>query len=282
MHARELIQLAALVSAYGPLMIRGGGSISEAGMERYWTASKCRLDRWGRALKAASNAAADAPASSDLCGLIEEILTGEALTRVWTAVACAYDRHHAAQQMEPIARSVLIGHMEARHRVLMLLVRQPGMSTEEAVMLNRLRRRVERWTDMLIGYLVGIHDVSEFAVDPERAKNFAEDLRYQQKMPGGNIAWSLIRTSLQAGFARPIVAVSPNQDLNRKIAVSLLACFRSELFDGTGLFRSAWLERLSNVTDDAQGMIDELLETGGRRVAPPAEPLADRWKGLGG
>ncbi len=279
MHARELIQLAAIVSAHGPLMIRGEGSISETGMEQYWTASKCRLDRWGRALKAGSDAAVDAP---DLCGVMEEILTGEALTRVWTAVACAYDRRRGTLQIEPIARSVLIGHMEARHRVLMLLVRQPRMSTEEAVMLNRLRRRVERWTDMLIGYLVGTHDVSEFAVDPDRAKNFAEDLRYQQQMPGGAIAWSLIQASLHSGFPRLIVAVSPNEDLNRKIAVSLLSCFRPELFDGTGLFRSAWLERLSNVTDDAQGMIDELLETRGPRVTSMAEPLANRWKGLGG
>ena len=263
MQARELVELAALVSAHGPVLVRGGSQLSATGIEQYWAASKCRLDRWARSLKRISTAAADPDGSRSqspaLSGVLEEILTGEVLTRVWTAVMCAYDRHRGTDQAEPIVRSVLIGHMEARHRVLTILVRGPGIDAEQAVKLNRLRRRTERWTDLLVGYLASLHDVSEFAIDPDRAHDFAEDLHYRSRLAGGQQTWPLVLASIRASFRRGPGPLSPNADLNNKIAVSILSCFQSELFDSTGLFRSLWLLRLSNVSDDAQAMLDELI-----------------------
>jgi hypothetical protein len=265
MHARELVELAAVVSAHGPVLVRAMPRISPAAVQQYWTASKCRLDRWARSLKGiTADIDCHSPKAlreqwSRVRGVLEEILTGETLTRVWTAVAAVCDRRHGVEDAEPVARSVLIGHLEARHRVLMLLVRGPGIDAEAAVKLNHLRRRTERWTDLLVGYLAGLEDVSEFAFDPQRAKDFAQDLRYQCGDPGGGQAWPLVLASLRAAFRQGLAPVSPNTDLNARIASAILACFPGELFDSTGLFRSLWLMRLTNAAADVQGMIDELL-----------------------
>ncbi len=265
MHARELVELAAIVSAHGPVLIRGTRQLSATSIEQYWTASKCRLDRWSRSLKGFSTYAEEAgdrrrQAQWPLVrSVLEEILTGEVLTRVWTAVLCAHDRCHGNNAAEAVARSVLIGHLEARHRVLTLLVRSPAIETEGAVKLNHLRRRSERWTDLLVGYLVGMHDVSQFAVDPQRARQFSEDLRYRANLKGGRHTWPLVLASLRAAFGEGLCSISPNGDLNAEIASSILACFQAELFDSTGLFRSLWLTRLANVTNDAQGMVEDLL-----------------------
>ena len=240
------------------------GQISASGIEQYWAKSKCRLDRWRRSLKDFSdgvprpgrNSKSQWPASQ---GVLEEILTGEVLTRVWTAVLCAYDRTQGTQEAEPVARSVMIGHMEARHRVLTLLVRGPGIDAEAAVKLNQLRRRTERWTDMLVGYLSGPYDVGEFAIDPHRAEDFAEDLHYQSHLKGGRHVWPLVLGSLRAAFRQGLSPASPNADLNAEIAAAILACFPPDLFDSTGLLRSLWLMRLSNATNDAQGLLDDLL-----------------------
>lgn len=267
MHTRELIDLAAVVSIHGPVLIRDAGAISATSIEDYWTASKCRLDRWGRTLKrltvelAHAQPVSSCRASQQVRGVLEEILTGEVLTRVWTAVMCAYDRHRGTDLMEPVARSILIGHLEARHRVLTLLVNGSGIDAEQAVKLNRLRQRTERWTDMLVGYLAGLHDISEFAIDPDRAEEFAEDLSYQSRLPGGRHAWPLIQASLRAGFSTGLSQASPNADLNQEIAAAILSCMPPELFDGTGLFRSVWMTRLTNVANDAQGMIDQLVQS---------------------
>lgn len=266
MHARELVELAAILSVHGPVVIRNTQTLSETGMQDYWTASKCRLDRWARSLKSFT---ADAPGLSPTAmrvqwphvrSVLEEILTGEVLTRVWTTVLCLCNRQHGAQDAEAIARSVMIGHLEARHRVLMLLVRGPGIEAEGAVKLNHLRRRAERWTDLLVGYLARSGDVAEFAVDGDRAREFAQDLQHQSSRPGGRYAWPLILASLRAAFRQGLTPISPNADLNATIASAILSCFPSDLFDSTGLFRSLWLTRLSNVTNDVQGMIDNLLE----------------------
>jgi len=265
MHARELVELAALVARHGPAFVRQAGPIPARGIEQYWTASKCRLDRWGRALKAISNRAEHGEADSSrresiqVQALLEEILASEILVRVWTAVLSAHDRRRGTDLAEPVARSVLIGHLEARHRVLILMVNGRGIRVEEAVKLNHLRRRTERWSDLLIGHLSQVDDMSQFAVDPQRARDFADDLRRQQRQGGQRAVWPLVQASLQAAFGQGLAPASPNPDLNRAVAAAILSCLPPEVFDGTGVFRSLWLVRLSSITEDAQGMIEELL-----------------------
>ncbi len=278
MNSRDLVELAALVAVHGPVLVRSPHNVPDASIEAYWVAAKCRLDRWARDLKRISQQAIDLDPLQRrrqwprTRALLEEILTGEVLTRVWTAVMCAYDRRRDSVTTEPIVRSVMIGHLEARHRVLNLLVQGASIDSEEAVKLNRLRRRVERWTDMLIGYLSGLENVAEFAIDPDRAHDFAEDLSYQGRMAGGRHAWPLVAASLRAAFRQGPDSKTANADLNQRIASSIVACFPAELFDATGLFRSLWLTRLTHFTDDAEGMLDSLL----------ADDLAPAPRGLEG
>ena len=287
MHARELIELAALAAAHGPVLVRTSGRISESSIQQYWTASKSRLDRWGWTLRSVSGKAGESDRPSKPSprtlprGTLEEIITGEVLTRVWGAVLSAHDRFRGTDQAEPIAQSVLIGHLEARHRVLTLLTSGPPIDLEQAFRLNRLRRRAERWTDLLIGNLLGMEDVSRFAVDPDRARDFADDLRFRCRVKGGQYVWPLLLASLRAAFRTGLAPASPNGDLNAQIASSVLASLQPELFDATGLLRSAWLMRMTNVTDDAQGMLDELLAIEEPTPALIRTGTADRLRRLG-
>jgi len=272
MHARELVELAAIVSAQGPVLIHGGGAICASGVEKYWTASKCRLDRWARSLKRLSTESVKATSEwrrerwPEFRSVLEEILTGEVLTRVFAAVMCAHDRQRRIEDAAPLTRSIMIGHMEARMRVLRHLVRGPGIRTEEALKLNQLRRRVERWTDLLVGYLADEVDVRQFAVDPDRASDFAEDLRHQNRLTGGRHAWPLLQASLRAAFGQGLSPTSPNADLNDEIGEGVLSCFRPELFDSTGTLHSPWMVRLTKGTADVQGMLGDLLSS----EAPPS------------
>ena len=264
MHARELIELAALVSAHGPILVRGDQQIPLGGIEQYWTTSKVRLDHWTRSLKEfARQVDANAPSRerkwSEVRGVLEEILTGEILTRVWAAVLCAYDRNRGSDEAEPIGRSVMIGHSEARHRALTLLSHARGMDARSAVQLNRLRRHAERWTDLLVGRLADIQDVGEFAVDPKRAADFAEDAPSRHGFEASRLAWPLLLASLRKAFQRELGPISPNADLNAGIAASVLSCFPSELSDSTGLFRSLWLMRITSAAEDASRLIEGLL-----------------------
>jgi hypothetical protein len=260
MHARDLVELATLVSLHGPPLVRTTAPLSKTPMQRYWSASKCRLDRWGRTLK--QLASWQGPSSklgqhskdNFLQSVVEEVLTGEILSRVWAAVLSARQRRHTTEDGFLIARSILLGNQEARHRALGLLLHGPGVATQQAVELNRLRMQAERWTDILVGHLAAYDDVSELAAEPRWAQDFACDLKRR-----GDLAWSLIWTSLRACISTELVLPSPNPDLNAEIAGSVVACFPPELFDSTGLLRTGWVARLWMTTSETQGLIDELF-----------------------
>jgi len=271
MHARELVELAAMTAWHGPALVIGAERLSASGIEQYWAASRCRLDRWSRSIKTFASPAGDAsPHPARRWALVrpvlEEVLASELLTRVWTAVVVAHDRRRGLHEAEPVVRSILLSHLEMRHRAMSLLVDGPGVVTEEAVALNRLRRRAERWIDLLLAHLATVGHMHEFCVDSQRMSEFAEDVQYQQRQSGGRQAWPLTLVSLRAAFQQGFSDATPNADTNAQIAESVLACFPSELFDGTGVFRALWSVRMMNATNDAQGMIDELLDTDGARA----------------
>ena len=264
MHAYNLVQLAALAAAHGPVLVRGAERVSAASLEQYWVASKCRLDGWCRTLKRYSQIAPGASASWRRAqwpwtrALFEEVLTGEMLTRVWAAVLTTFDRARGSDDAEPIVRSVLIGHLEARHRVLTMLVRGPGIETEQAVQLNHLRRRAERWTDLFVGQLGGLGEVGEFAFDPQRAADFVPNAS-GGRGPAGQARWPLLVASLRGAFRRALSPVAISPELNERIAAAVLACFPPELFDSTGVMKSLWMVRLAHLADDTQGLLSELL-----------------------
>jgi hypothetical protein len=265
MHLHELVEFSAIISSHGPALVQGVERISETGLEQYWMASKVRLDRWCRSLRNFATLAGDPKWRQvhwpRIRGIMEEIISSEMLTRVWAAVLSAHDRRRKLGESEPIARSVLLGHLEARHRVLTLLLNTPGLDCNAAAQLNRLQNLSQRWTDLLVGYLIPLGDLSEFAFDHARAKDFARDLRDEGAHSSRRIVWPLILASLRASFRQHSAAETPNADLNLRIASGILACFPGDLFDSTGQFQSLWLIRLHNSAADAQVMLDELLGT---------------------
>ncbi len=120
--------------------------------------------------------------------------------------------------------------------------------------LNRLRRRTEPLTDLLIGHLDDDGDLSQYAINPDRARDFAEDLRHQRRQPQVPGVAAHVVVACARRLAR-MAPASPNADLNVVIAESVLSCFRPGLFGSTGVPESAWPLRLAKAADDVQGMI---------------------------
>ena len=261
MHVRDLVELGALIAAHGTLFVQHTSMLTQRHTEQYWLASRCRHDRWFQVLQAFERAT---PMSKEdqwpfVQAVVEEILASELLTRTWTAVGCSYDRRHNSTEFESIVRSVLVGHMEAHNRVLHLLVKGQGFAANEARRLNRLRRQTERWTDLMLGYLACDHNVDDFAFDPELVHEFAADLNYERRSVANEPAWKLTLASLRTTYCGNLVADSPHGDLNTRIAASILACFQSDLFDSMGTLKSHWVLRISQITEETEGLVEDLL-----------------------
>jgi hypothetical protein len=255
MQTAELVEFASILALQrsGFVADRHQPGTALDGMEAYWVASKCRFDRWGTALgrlKRGEFPLFDGPGSPR--GLVEEILGSEVLTRVWTALVVAHDRRHDAQDNEIVARSVHIGHLEMRQRVLRLLIGGPGITSSEVADLNRLRRRAELWTDMLLAGLVDVAEVHHFAHEPERVRRYAGDWSTSNSA-------TIVPTTIHAAVRHAFLATSPSGDLNAQVAAGILAAFPPVMFDSLGLLRSAWVIRLAKTAGDTQRLLDDLF-----------------------
>ena len=287
MHNLQMIELGAFVVAHGHKVIFGDASITKSDVERYWSASKCRLDRWSQALKQTSeqlqadNPTRRAAGWQRVRPVLEEILTGELLSRTWTAIGVGYDYLRGASEVEPVLRSVLIGHLEARNRALNLMVYGRSFALEDAVQLNQLRRKIERWTDLLLGYMVDQFDIDDLTFDAVRARDFMEDVLHERRRLADERLWQILMSSMQTFLGQGLCERSENEDLNADIANSVMSCFGRTCYDSLGLPTSGWMQRIQKATSDTQGMIDELIsdEDDARfELRFDATHPADRWK----
>jgi hypothetical protein len=268
MHSAELVELAALVAIDAPALVRLTKNLPDAELERYWTASKCRQDRWQLALLAFKESRQQLIGATGglhrfALGMFEEILTGEILARVWCGVLAACDARHGVDHAEPVARSVLVGHLEVRCRTLTLLSTSREIPLGGLSELNRLRRICERWTDLFLAELAHYADLSSLAHEQARMREFAADVPRDSGGGYSRMRHALLRSSLRSAFHRPEPLPAPNSDLNRQIAAGVLGCFQPELFDGAGVLRSAWAARLMVAADDAELMLADYLAPAG-------------------
>jgi hypothetical protein len=161
-----------------------------------------------------------------------------------------------------------------RFRVLKLLAGEPGLTSGEAVEINRLRRRAEQWTDMLLAFLAGPENVVEFAFEPTRVQRYAADLAViTEKNPEEPAPPAALQTTLRSLVRHALIETSPNVDLNSRLAAAVLAAFPAELFDDHGLFRSLWLLRLMKKADDAQRLMSDLFRA---EASPDAANIFSR------
>jgi len=265
MRCYELIELSAAIAVNAEEFIQGRKRLSDASVWEYWSVSRRRFDRWARTL---TNDLEQLRSDDEEPSLVwrrarpvlEEILTGEILTRVWTAVACAYDQHGGASYVSPVVRSVFLGHLEARNRALHFMFHAQDRDPGPVLAINRVRHRSERWTDMLLAYLPPHDDVATVAFNKRRVVDFAADARDPFQRSHAERSWQLLRWALRSCFGGNLSKTGRNDDLNARIGSSVVACFRPEpLGDTTSAFDSLWMERLEYTMEDADTLIEELL-----------------------
>jgi len=261
----------------------------ETALHQYWTASKCRLERWKWTLyefrrRQAEQSAAPQKASSKADGFeqlgpsasipptshkpgatslflaaLEEILLSEVFSRVWTALLEAHDQRRSCSEAGPIARSVLLDHFEVRRRLLNLLLQVDTERSTEQRHLNQLRTLAERWTDLLLGALADLVQPTEFAFDPARVRDFAGDFSLQSPPHVRQQAWKLTLASLRSAFAVGLQPVSANPDLNQTIAQAVVECLPRDIPLLSLPNESLWCLELDRRTGDLENLLSALL-----------------------
>src|SRR6185295_14974169 len=172
------------------------------GIQTYWSAARCRADRWIRAIRWQGELILRGELTSreawkNFQPLFQEILAAELVTRIAAAASAAHDARRKEAELEPVARSVFTAHLEVRTKVLQLLLTGDRQGVPAARQLNDLRRRIERWTDLLLAHLASTTSVHDFAFEPNRVADFAEDLRSGGSLDEHALAKDLLFSSFR-------------------------------------------------------------------------------------
>lgn len=259
---RTIAEFTALVAAQAPLIIEGTSPLAEGPLCVYWQHSKTLWPSRRRELDELCSGMADNDSSDriqQVVAIASDLLIGELLTRVAGAVLTACDRRQRLRRAEPIARSVLTVHQQCRASVLRLLLHSTWMPADQLAELDRLRRRVERWTDMLLGPLVARYgnELAEFAFDPRRARDFGEDQSQARFGFTSRPAWSFLLAGLRSAFPCPPGHPSAN-DPTLPILRSILALFPKDAFHPEGQIQSLQQPRVARASERSEGPPDKL------------------------
>jgi hypothetical protein len=262
MHASQLAEIGSWVAIHSANLIYGEREQPMLSATTYWSASKVRLQRWVTALKMFDQDMRNPDSRHDpwpaLEIVVQEILLSELLSRVWSATVLTHDWYHQTDELHGLVHSVHVSHIEAKNRALRILL--AGQATNETAFdrINRVRRRLERWTDLFLGQLPRGDKSIVFSFDRHRVQDFNKEQRHfvgqefatRQRVLTASFATDLMKDRIQ--FAA-------NPELNREIAAGILACFPSDRFDSHGLpksVQSIWIEKSQN---DTQMLLDQLV-----------------------
>ncbi len=259
---RELSLLALLVGREVPQLLFASASSGELQFE-YWLAGKLRNDQWMRLLKAAEESLADPDKPPSLAftstaaeGLAVEIFATELLSRVWAAISCGWDHLGHEPQLEPLAHSVLMGHLQviARARQLLTSLSQHGRTHQRVTHVPEI---VAGWTDQLIGWVGSWVPVTHYAADPDRAAEFATEWRTQGRQ--NPVIWKLLRNLMEHRLAGLPEGLLATREMNRRIGTAILGVIPRSVVcqsEFASLFLPYWVDQFAG---RMQGLIDRAV-----------------------
>jgi len=241
---RHTVELAALVSKQSDQVIETPQQLPESAIQDFWVHSQRRLFDWMRQLVRypveieSSSAVGRRRIWRRTESLLVDFFVSDVLARVWAAVLTAADQRQCQQRTEPLARHILAGYLQTRYLALNLMVSGPDVPPDRLREVNRIRRKTECWTDLLLGPLVVRYEVKNFAVNADRALQFGQDQLSHRDSDVSNTAWNLILLSARLTFpARQ--PLSPIHSIcQRKISDAVLSTFPADAIHDFSLLKS--------------------------------------------
>ena len=248
-----LTEVAALLSSHSHLLIERPEPLSNSVLGDFYIHSRNRFNRWlrdlndieqGVAIRDPLHLIGMSPLRAPVQSLTEQILVNDLLNRVWTVAAIACDRQRNEDRAETLVKNVLRGHLIVRHKALGLCLNNSGLTAEQVIHVNKLRKSAERWSDMLNCMLMGQYDLWDYAYDLDRAKEFYEERIGTDQHKSGSAAWKLILAGLRHSFADVDGLAAPLHDDDRLIARVMMDAFppgagNIEIWNGSAMVKQA-------------------------------------------
>jgi hypothetical protein len=193
-------------------------------------------------------------------GMLVDIMAGSLLARVWGAILTANGRARHDFSTERIAREIMADQEQVHQRVLKLMIEGPHLTLERVVRLDRIRRKIERWSDLLAGHLVCRYGLADFAFDADRALDFGEEQLRELAGTRAEQLWELYLVCLRSTFPAIELPAGADGAGRQELIGAILRSLPARIFLDDGPLSSVRLQRC--------------LKGGTLREGPPGAPAA--------
>lgn len=270
---QQVAEAMTLISAHSLQVIGNPSPLPRDALMRYWSCAHARLKDCRRTVRAYHDRCRTAsPLERHLLwdqadSAVREVFISDLLCRTWGAILVACDQSRGIHDSEPIARHVLLRQMEVRQEVLLLMIEGQGIPMDRILQLDRIRRRLERWTDLVLGHLLKRFDLKDFAFDEQRALDFGREQMEAWNTNQHDRMWQLYLLCIRGGFAEQSVPMERHGQLRLESLRAMLACFTEDAFRDEGPLKTPWLARLTRSLALREGppAVAGLLHALGRR-----------------
>jgi hypothetical protein len=237
---KSLAELALVVSQAAPGILAETKAPSPESIRGFWQSTRSLQQQWMNELNARPNETS--------CGieLIERlaprVFTVEILVRTFSTLLAAFDQRLGTSDLTRVARNVVSGLLQIRMTVLSQLLAVPEIELDRVLKIDRLRRRCDRWTDLLVGTIAIRDNCFEFAFDPDRSRDFGEESMFAETEFGSTPFENLVSAGLRGTFLQHLSNQSFEEPEFLILTKSILSCIPRQALHRDGSFRSS-LER---------------------------------------
>lgn len=163
---RSLAEVALIISRVGPCLLDEGREPSAESRHTFWQSTRLLERRWTNCMTERDFDI------SRLEKLAVRIFLCETVTRLWSTILGGMGTRGGKDDMTRLARNAVSGINRIRCELLVQMLKIPDAHYDRLQTLDRLRRRSERWTDMLLGPVAVKSNCFEFACHQDRARDF--------------------------------------------------------------------------------------------------------------
>lgn len=268
--ARSLAEFALVLSRIARRTFHVAELPTDESLKRFWQNGRSIEQRWTRLLSDAK-----AAKSLDIVlleSLAPRLFATEMIARIWSTIVAGLGRRFCREDTARITLNVVHGLDRVRNQVLSGLLTLPEIDGSRAAEIDRLRRRTERWTDVLLGPVAVECDCFDFAYDADRARDFGEEHRIVDPPTGPNIAEHLVCAGLRSTFLRYLPGDCHDEPELVILAQSILSNVPATSFHQNGPLQSQLEQRIiasrnrpeslpAKVESDADRLARELKST---------------------
>jgi hypothetical protein len=182
-----------------------------------------------------------------LAELAPRILIGEMLVRVWGTAIVGADHHQNRDDLLRVAHNAVNSLTRVRNALMSRFLAVPETQSVRVAELDRLRRRCDRWTDVLIGCAAAQSGCYAFAFDENRTRDFSEDSQIQDAAAGPNVFEHFVSAGLCLNFIRHLPTASIDEPELFNLVDSILSCIPETSLRRDGTLRTRLEQRAAGV-----------------------------------